>query len=167
MGLFASNIEKMYKRGDFRGLVGALGMDPQSSVEATLCLTLSGELALPFLLPEIPRTDGKPFGTEEFLYRETGAARLAVAGMCGVAIPYMFEAILEGDANMAWGAANVFARMEVGGWYVLREKLPPMTIDYPDEVRAAYEHKVGMCFRPVDTLTQMQRHMLEKGVPPI
>jgi len=157
MGLFKPKAIKLYQRGDFRGLVGLLDQDPQTSVEAARALTIAGERAIPYLLPEIPRRDGAPFHTEESRSGRTLDARLALAGMGPIAVPYLFQAIREGDANMAWGAANCFALMEIGGWCVLDVRLPPLKVDYPEDVRLAYERKVGRPFRPSDTRSEMSR----------
>ena len=157
MGLFKPKAIKLYQRGDFRGLVGLLDQDAQTRVDACRALTIAGERAIPYLLPEISRRDGRPFNTEEECSRRTHQARFALAGMGPIAVPYLFQAIREGDANMAWGAANSFAFMEMGGWYVLDVELPPLTIDYPEDVRIAYERKVGGPFRPSDTRSEKSR----------
>jgi hypothetical protein len=72
-------------------------------------------------------------------------ARIAMAGIGEPAVPHLMDAIRYGDARLAEGAAECLEAIEEGGVVLLDADAPtrPTTIAYADDVKAAFECKLG------------------------
>lgn len=145
MGLFKPSVKKLYDRGDIRGLLEAIDVSgsSQRAVDATFALSIIGEPALPFLMPEIAQPPDVP-GYFVPLGARRMYARMAVEKMGDVAVPHLLAAIVEGDSLLAEGALDCLFSIGAGGAALADGRVTqPCQIDYSPDVRAAYEQKVG------------------------
>jgi hypothetical protein len=147
-GLFKPSALKLYERRDIPGLIKALGhagsarRDIERANDSRHALALIGEPAMPLLLNEISEPACPP-GQFIFPPKRCNLSRAAVEGIGEPAIPYLLEAVRKGDPRLAEGAGHCLKVIEKGGVAVMDTVTNPIAIDYPDDVKAAFEHKVG------------------------
>ena len=138
---------QLYQRGDILGLIEALDVEDIAdgrANDARVALSLIGVRAVPLLLREIAKPAG-PAGDNARASFRCQRARIAVAGLGEPAVPYLLDAIRYGDARLADGAAECLEMIEEGGVVLLDADTPtrPVPVVYPDDVRAAFEFKLG------------------------
>jgi hypothetical protein len=147
MGLFKPKEPKairLFKRGDIPGLIEALeDKDMSTRTDASHALTLIGEPALPLLFREIS-VPAVPPGYHAFKSPRCLGARVAVERMGAVAVPHLMDAIRLGDTQLAKAADACLAGIEKGGVASVDGPTQPVAITYPDNVKAAFEAKVGI-----------------------
>jgi hypothetical protein len=147
LGLSKPSAIQLFKHGDIRGLIEALDVATVGDLranDARVALTLIGEPAVPLLLREISKPADPP-GCFVLTSFKCHRARIALAGIGAPAVPYLLDAIRHGDARLAEGAAECLEAIEEGGVTLLDEDSPtrPIHIAYPDDVKAAFECKLG------------------------
>ncbi len=138
---------ELFRRCDVAGLIEALDVDDVGDLranDARVALSLIGEPAIPLLLREIGAPAGRP-GLATVTSFRCQRARIALAGIGRAAVPHLLEAIRFGDARVAEGAAECLERIEEGGVVLADAESPtrPVPVQYPDDVRATFECKVG------------------------
>ena len=147
MGLSKSSAIQLFKRGDISGLIEALDVQDvadRRANDARVALSLIGEPAIPLLMLEIGRSAG-PAGRPTLTSFKCHRARIAMAGIGEPAVAHLMDAIRYGDARVAEGAAECLEALEEGGVVLLDAGAPtrPIPIAYPDDVKAAFECKLG------------------------
>jgi hypothetical protein len=147
MGLAKPSATQLFKRGDIPGLIEALDVQRVAdgrANDARVALSLIGEPAIPLLMCEIGRSAGPP-GCHTLTSFKCHRARIAMAGIGAAAVPHLMDAIRYGDARLAEGAAECLEEIEEGGVVLLDADAPtrPIPITYPDDVKAAFECKLG------------------------
>jgi len=138
---------ELFLRGDVAGLIEALDadeLDDARANDARVALSLIGESAVPPLLAEIARPSDPSNAALPTSFK-CQRARIALAGMGARAVPYLLDAIRSGDPDQAEGAALCLETIEEGGVVLVDPESPttPVAVDYPDDVRAAFELKLG------------------------
>jgi hypothetical protein len=138
---------QLFQRDDIPGLIEALDVEDVAdgrANDARIALSLIGERAIPFLLCEIGRPSS-PFSSSMLTSFKCHRARIAMAGIGLPAVPHLMDAIRYGDARLAEGAAECLEAIEEGGVVLLDAASPtrPIPVAYPDDVKAAFEYKVG------------------------
>ena len=137
---------ELFLRGDVAGLIDALDVDDvgdSRANDARVALSLIGEVAVAPLLAEIAQP------ARSRVARRTSfkcqRARIALAGMGACAVPHLLDAIRSGDPGLAEGAALCLETIEEGGVVLVDPATPttPVAVDYPDDVKAAFERKLG------------------------
>ena len=150
---------ELFRRCDIEGLIEALDADdvadPRAN-DARVALSLIGEPAIPLLLREI-RAPAARHGLSAVTSFRCQRARIALAGIGPAAVPSLLEAIRFGDARLAAGAAECLERIEEGGVVLADADCPtrPVAVQYPDDVRATFECKVG---RPLAVRSLWRAH---------
>ena len=147
MGLSKPSVIQLFERGDIPGLIEAL--DVQSVADgrandARVALSLIGTAAIPLLMREIGKPGGPPACCTLTSFK-CQRARIAMAGIGEPAVSPLMDAIRFGDARLAEGAAQCLEAIEEGGVVLLDADAPtrPIPITYPDDVKAAFECKLG------------------------
>ena len=138
---------ELFLRGDVAGLIEALDadrLDDPRANDARVALSLIGEPAVPPLLDEIARS-ADPWSAALPTSFRCQRARIALAGMGARAVPHLLDAIRSGDPGQAEGAALCLETIEEGGVVLIDPERPttPVAVDYPDDVKAAFELKLG------------------------
>ncbi len=147
MGMAKASATELFEHGDIPGLIEALDVGSvadRRANDARVALSLIGGPAIPLLLREI----GKPAGPGAYgtlTSFKCHRARIALAGIGEPAVPCLMDTIRYGDARLAEGAAECLEAIEEGGVVLLDADCPtrPIPIDYPDDVKAAFECKLG------------------------
>jgi hypothetical protein len=147
MGTSKPSATQLFKRGDIPGLIEALDVQNVAdgrANDARVALSLIGEPAIPLLMCEIGKPGGPP-GCRTLTSFRCHRARIAMAGIGEPAVPHLMDAIRYGDARLTEGAAECLEAIEEGGVMLLDADAPtrPIPIVYPDDVKAAYECKLG------------------------
>ena len=138
---------QLFKHGDIPGLIEALDVANVADLranDARVALSLIGEPAIPLLLREISSPPSHP-GYRTLTSFKCHRARIAMAGIGEPAVPYLMEAIRHGDARLAEAAAECLETIEEGGVILSDSDTPmkPIPIAYPDDVKSAFECKLG------------------------